>query len=90
MPTSKSKSALEERIKARAYDIWVRDGYPHGQHLAHWQRAEAEIAAESAPAARQPRAASTAKPAAKPTARKPAAKKPATRPSPRRKAAAAE
>lgn len=36
----------EERIRKRAYEMWERDGFPEGQHNAHWQEAEAEIDAE--------------------------------------------
>ena len=37
----------EARIRERAYEIWVREGRPHGRDAEHWQKAEAEIAAES-------------------------------------------
>jgi hypothetical protein len=37
----------EARIRERAYEIWVSEGRPHGRDAEHWQRAEAEIAAES-------------------------------------------
>lgn len=40
----------EARIRERAYEIWVREGRPHGRDAEHWQKAEAEIAAESGPA----------------------------------------
>jgi DUF2934 family protein len=40
-------SDKEARIRERAYEIWVRDGRPHGRDAEHWQKAEAEIAAES-------------------------------------------
>jgi hypothetical protein len=36
----------EKRIEHRAYEIWEREGRPHGQHGEHWRRAEAEIARE--------------------------------------------
>jgi hypothetical protein len=35
-----------ERIQERAYQIWIREGCPHGRHAEHWQQAEFEIAAE--------------------------------------------
>jgi len=38
----------EKRIRERAYDIWVREGRPHGRDAEHWRKAEAEIAAEEA------------------------------------------
>lgn len=37
---------LESRIRARAYGLWVEEGCPEGQALAHWVRAEQELAAE--------------------------------------------
>ena len=33
----------ENRIRERAYGIWVEEGRPHGQDLAHWQRAWREL-----------------------------------------------
>ena len=35
-------SDKEERIKARAYQIWEEEGRPHGRHHDHWQRAAEE------------------------------------------------
>jgi hypothetical protein len=37
----------ERRIRERAYDIWQREGRPHGRDAEHWQKAAAEIEAES-------------------------------------------
>jgi len=36
----------EERIRQRAYEIWEREGRPHGQDDAHWAMAVQEIQAE--------------------------------------------
>ena len=33
----------EERIRARAYAIWEREGRQEGSHEAHWQQAETEL-----------------------------------------------
>lgn len=33
-----------ERIRRRAYEIWVSEGHPDGKDMEHWIRAEAEIA----------------------------------------------
>ena len=41
------ESEKEARIRERAYEIWVREGQPHGRDAEHWQLAEAEITAES-------------------------------------------
>ena len=40
------RSDREERIKERAYAIWLAEGRVHGKHQDHWHRAEREIAAE--------------------------------------------
>jgi hypothetical protein len=39
-------SEKQRRIRERAYEIWQREGRPHGRDAEHWQRAEAEIEAE--------------------------------------------
>jgi hypothetical protein len=50
-----------DKIEARAYEIWVRKGKPHGQDLQNWAEAEAELRAEfaaqpdSEPLPRKPR-----------------------------------
>lgn len=41
----------EEEIKARAYDIWEREGRPAGREREHWDQARREIEAEQAAAA---------------------------------------
>lgn len=41
----------EEKIRARAYALWERDGYAHGSHEQHWAEAERQIDAEAAGAA---------------------------------------
>ncbi|AWK87744.1 DUF2934 domain-containing protein [Azospirillum thermophilum] len=35
----------DPRVRARAYDIWEREGRPEGRHLDHWARAAREISA---------------------------------------------
>ena len=37
----------EERVRARAYEIWEREGRQEGSHEAHWQQAERELQEES-------------------------------------------
>src|SRR3954465_4557477 len=44
----KAKMNLEQRVRIRAYEIWEREGRPEDRHLAHWQQAVREIAAEEA------------------------------------------
>ena len=39
-------SELEARIRARAYEIWEREGHPHGQSDDHWYQAVTQVAAE--------------------------------------------
>jgi hypothetical protein len=41
----------QAEITKRAHAIWEREGRPEGKAADHWQRAEAEIAAESTPKA---------------------------------------
>jgi hypothetical protein len=36
----------EERVRARAYEIWEREGRQDGGHEAHWQQAEKELREE--------------------------------------------
>jgi len=36
----------EERIRARAYQLWERDGRPEGREAHHWEEAKLLIAAE--------------------------------------------
>jgi len=36
----------EDRIKQRAYEIWEREGRPHGRGDVHWSMAVQEIRAE--------------------------------------------
>lgn len=35
----------DDLIRERAYGIWIAEGRPHGQDLAHWQRAHQELLA---------------------------------------------
>ncbi len=37
-----------DKISARAYEIWVRKGRPHGLDAQNWLEAEAELRAEFA------------------------------------------
>jgi hypothetical protein len=34
---------LTQKIRQRAYEIWEREGRPHGRDRIHWLRAEAEM-----------------------------------------------
>jgi hypothetical protein len=33
----------EDRIRVRAYDIWISEGCPKGREREHWEQAAAEI-----------------------------------------------
>jgi hypothetical protein len=37
----------EDRIRERAYGIWMAEGRPDGRELAHWQRAHQELQREA-------------------------------------------
>jgi len=37
----------DDLIRERAYGIWIAEGRPHGQDLAHWQRARHELQREA-------------------------------------------
>jgi hypothetical protein len=34
---------LEQRIRVRAYELWLEEGKPEGKDKEHWERAQAEI-----------------------------------------------
>jgi hypothetical protein len=38
----------DHKVRARAYDIWEREGRPAGRHDEHWRQAEQELADEAA------------------------------------------
>jgi hypothetical protein len=37
---------IEERIRRRAYDLWLAEERSHGRDQAHWMQAEREVLAE--------------------------------------------
>ena len=37
----------EQRVRARAHEIWEREGRPHGHDQRHWIEAERELAARA-------------------------------------------
>ena len=57
----------QDLIRARAHQIWEREGRPDGRHIEHWEMASAEIAEEAKPAKKP---ASLAKARAKKVAKK--------------------
>jgi hypothetical protein len=36
----------KQRIRERAYELWEREGRPHGRHMDHWVQAERETGGE--------------------------------------------
>lgn len=63
----------EDRIRARAHELWEQEGRPEGAGERHWTQAANEVDADAARPA--------AKPAPKKAAAKPAAAKSAAKPS---------
>jgi hypothetical protein len=39
----------EDRIRERAYRLWIEEGRPHGKEAEHWERARELLALESDP-----------------------------------------
>lgn len=39
-------TAIEERIRSRAYELWEAEGRPEGREVDHWLQAAQEVAAE--------------------------------------------
>jgi hypothetical protein len=39
----------DDAIRQRAYEIWEREGSPHGSHEVHWEQARRELEAEKSP-----------------------------------------
>jgi hypothetical protein len=39
--------SIEERIRARAYELWERDGSPEGRADDYWNKAQALVESES-------------------------------------------
>ena len=42
------READDQKVRARAYAIWEREGRPEGRHDEHWHQAEQELADETA------------------------------------------
>jgi Protein of unknown function (DUF2934) len=76
------ESDREKRVRERAYQIWQRQGEPHGRADEHWAQAEAEIELEHELAADRAAAGQ------KPTTEAPLRSEPARRPERNEKAPA--
>jgi Protein of unknown function (DUF2934) len=66
----------EERIRKRAYEIWEREGRPHGRDAEHWGQATSEIDAEVAASGLETKSAEPAEPEASPADRRRAVRRP--------------
>jgi hypothetical protein len=52
---------LEQQVRQRAYELWLRDGMAHGRDFEHWHAAECEVLAEHVAVAKPKRKAKSAK-----------------------------
>jgi hypothetical protein len=74
-------TAIEDRIRNRAYELWEAEGRPEGREVDHWLRAAQEVSGEvtaetsvvGTSVARRPRTPRSATTAASPATRTPAA-----------------
>jgi hypothetical protein len=37
------RAGEDDRVRKRAYELWEKEGQPHGKDQAHWYKAEQEI-----------------------------------------------
>ena len=43
----KFETDLDERVRRRAYEIWLEEGQPQGRDLDHWFRAKEDLTSAS-------------------------------------------
>lgn len=48
------ESEKEDRIRAKAHEIWLSEGCPEGSETRHWEMAIAAVEAEDTPAEAEP------------------------------------
>lgn len=65
----------EDRIRARAYELWLADGGAHGNDLSYWLMAEKQFQEEQAQAAESALPAAHAPPTKDSTGKRPTQKK---------------
>jgi hypothetical protein len=58
--TAEPNSVIEERIRERAYQMWIEEGRPHGRDQEHWEKARRlidreQLKSKPAAAARPPK-----------------------------------
>ena len=46
--TKPQQDTIDERIRQRAYDIWIQEGRPQGRDKENWERAQVEIEGDRA------------------------------------------
>ena len=47
-PLSELEKELDERVRKRAYEIWLEEGQPQGRELDHWFRAQQQMTSTAA------------------------------------------
>jgi hypothetical protein len=47
--TRRPSPITEDRIRERAYRLWIEEGKPHGKEAEHWEKARELLALESDP-----------------------------------------
>jgi len=52
---------MEQQVRVRAYELWLRDGKAHGRDSDHWYAAECEVLAARATADKPKRKAKNGK-----------------------------
>ena len=67
-------SERDEKVRQRAYEIWLREGSPEGRHEEHWEQARREIDNEADAAAAVGSSADAGSPAAPAAGKSPKAR----------------
>jgi hypothetical protein len=48
-PSSEVRGSLEQEIRERAYELFVKSGYQHGHDREHWLEAERQVLVSKKP-----------------------------------------
>jgi hypothetical protein len=51
LPMTRPSPITEERIRERAYRLWIEEGQPQGKDAEHWEKARELLALEADPEA---------------------------------------
>jgi hypothetical protein len=73
----------DDAVRERAYQIWEREGRPHGRDFEHWVRAQVELTVEASNNNNARRSAAPARPRTMAVKSTPKASKPAAARKPR-------